>query len=117
MVDFFNDNSGFAMSVSAFLSLLATLALVGDTLIYTRHTRRIAEGANEPNVRPWLYPSAANAVLLRLFNCGTGAATDIEVTISFSKPTATKVWSWPFMAAGQLYEFKLRYPYLSLHQQ
>ena len=106
MLDFFNENSGFAASVAALLSLLATLALIGVTVIYTRHTRRIAEGANEPNIRPWLYPRGANTIFLRLINCGTGAASDIEVGISFSDPAASKVWAWPFMAAGQVYEFK-----------
>lgn len=106
MVDFLNNNSGFATSAAALLQFLATLTLVAVTLIYTRHTRRIAEGANEPCIRPWVYPRVANVIFLRLVNCGTGAAVDISVKISFTNADVTKLWSWPFMVAGQLYEFK-----------
>jgi hypothetical protein len=110
VVDFLNDNSGFAASLAAFLSFLATLALVFVTFVYARHTRRLAEVTKEPEIEPWLDPRGPGLVFLHLVNCGTGAATDVEIRISYSNASGEVVWTWPSLAPGEAYQFNFVNP-------
>jgi len=110
MVDFLNDNSGFATSLVALFSFLATLALVLVTLVYAHHTRRLAEVSKEPDIQPWLYPRSHDVDRLRVINCGTGPAVDVEVALSYSNAVGTVTCTWPFMGPGQLCEFKFVNP-------
>ncbi len=105
MIDWFNSNSGFATSLAAMLSFTATLALIGITALYTRHTRRLVEGSNEPSIQPWLYPRGPTVLFLRVVNAGTGPALDVEFELTFSSSAATKRWYWPFIPVGGMYDF------------